>query len=405
MKILLGTVPYGRDNVGDEAILATVIDGIREAIPNADITISTGEPTKTAKKFNLKTVPLLGFKDPVYDPKQLDDEMKKADIYIWGGATGLSDYPDTAIKIANTALMNNTELVLYSCGMNDKLNPAHFKLMDGKKKKILSLFSKLSLNLFDFVEIYNNAKESRTRENIKNTLDQASLIISRDVQSKEQIELCGVTKKVYSTSDPAILLKQSSEKRLNEIWEQHKLWDIKKGVRIIGICISAQRAVNQLDDIIALSDHLIKEEKSKILFIPMNPKTDSELMSRIHKQMKFQSDAKVLTGEFEPEEITAIASRMSLVISSRLHLLILSEINHIPIIGLSRGSKIDNFMKLFNESSSGSVEKFDLDIVKSNCNRLLEDSEGFKLRAKSIVAELQSKARKNIELLGNLVKK
>ena len=61
MKILLGGVPLGCDNVGDEAIITCVVQLLREIVPEAELTVSTREEKKTARLLNVRTVPLYGF--------------------------------------------------------------------------------------------------------------------------------------------------------------------------------------------------------------------------------------------------------------------------------------------------------------------------------------------------------
>ena len=43
MKILLGGVPFGCDNIGDEAILASVIGLVRGICRDAELVVSTGD--------------------------------------------------------------------------------------------------------------------------------------------------------------------------------------------------------------------------------------------------------------------------------------------------------------------------------------------------------------------------
>ncbi len=57
-------MPYGKDNAGDEAILAATISLIRTAGNDPEIIVSTGDGEATRKKFNVKTMPLLGFLFP-----------------------------------------------------------------------------------------------------------------------------------------------------------------------------------------------------------------------------------------------------------------------------------------------------------------------------------------------------
>jgi polysaccharide pyruvyl transferase WcaK-like protein len=396
MKILVGVVPYGRDNVGDEAILATIVSSVREAVPNAEITVSTDDEKRTGVKLEVRTAPLFGHDDPSYDKIQLEEEMRKADVFVWGGATGLSDYPHVALRMIKMAHRFGTKTVLYSVGMNDKLNGAFFTLRPGAKLTLFNFMSSLTLNNINFTDIYLRIKEKWMRNKIRGAVNKVHLVICRDRASKVELERCGVMKQIHHTADPAILLEPSNSIRLEQIWLENGLWSDTKPV--VGICISAQHPVKKIDEIVGLADYLVDVHDSHILFIPMNPTTDSVLMEKIHTNMKHRSEASVLTGEFEPEDIAAIASRLSLVISSRLHLLILSAISYIPLVGLSRGSKVDTFVSLFGESTSGNVEQFDPHKLKDTCDRLLSDPDVFRHNAEVVVRKLQTQAAENIRL-------
>jgi polysaccharide pyruvyl transferase WcaK-like protein len=402
MRILIGTVPYGRDNVGDEAILATVVASIREYFPDADIIASTDDGEATAEKLKIKTLPLFCHNVPGATYSQMVDAVKWCDVYIWGGATGLSDYPENALEIADLALENGKKLVLYGCGMNSELNPAHYRLHSGPKKTILSLLGFFTGDVNRFVNAYQDRSEKKTMAHIQKSLNRASLIVVRDKETKQLLQdNCGVVTAVNAMADPAILLPLCSSERLNEIWEDKLGWD--KDVDIVGIGISAQREVTSLDDIVALADYLVETHKVKILYLPMNPKTDAATMVKIREEMRNKGEASVLEGFYEPEEIAAFAAKTKLIISSRLHLLILATISKIPIVGLSRGSKIDNFLNRLGESSAGSVDDFDLSNIKNYCDRLIMNKAVYLKKSGRVIEEMKEQARESRKLLAEVL--
>ena len=45
---------YGFNNIGDESILRTVIDNLREKVPDVDITVLSHAPAQTAEKYGVK---------------------------------------------------------------------------------------------------------------------------------------------------------------------------------------------------------------------------------------------------------------------------------------------------------------------------------------------------------------
>ena len=60
MRILLGGIPLGCDNIGDEAIIACVVKMLKESLPDAELTVATADPN-TAERLGVGTVPPFGF--------------------------------------------------------------------------------------------------------------------------------------------------------------------------------------------------------------------------------------------------------------------------------------------------------------------------------------------------------
>ena len=56
IKFFLGSVPFGCDNIGDEAILEAIIQILRRNFPKSQICVATAKPEETAKllrEYNL----------------------------------------------------------------------------------------------------------------------------------------------------------------------------------------------------------------------------------------------------------------------------------------------------------------------------------------------------------------
>ena len=70
--------------------------------------------------------------------------------------------------------------------------------------------------------------------------------------------------------------------------------------------------------------------------------------------------------------------------SSRLHLLILASITLTPFIGISRGSKVQNFCSQFDLADIGDVDQLDLSGLEAEVLRLLLEREKFEATAKTV---------------------
>ena len=136
MRLLLGGIPLGCDNVGDEAIIAGVVKMLKESIPGVELTVATADAS-TAALLGVNVVPVFGFLDVGFCG--FADEVRHHDAYIWCGATGLSDYPHVALELLEIAQGEGVPTFVWGVGMDDELNPVFFKVA-GKRRFLLSFF-------------------------------------------------------------------------------------------------------------------------------------------------------------------------------------------------------------------------------------------------------------------------
>jgi polysaccharide pyruvyl transferase WcaK-like protein len=380
-KILLGGVPFGRNNAGDEAILECIVGIVRSICPAADITVSTDDPEGTGKKLGVKTVPLFGFAPP-FSRRQMKRTLKESDLFIWSGATGLSDYPESTVAMLETAQAAGTKTVLFGVGMNDELNPALFTLFPGLRRTVYQAVKCGTLGMLDFVQRSEASKKAQAREKIRQTLSLADLVALRDSESVTALSQCGDIPGVTVGADSALLLEPADLEQIELPEETRRLLNSK--IPKIGICVSAQREIQNTEQLVHCFDQWVDDDTRRIVFVPMNPVTDAALMKNLQQEMKHPDRAVVIEGRREPAEILAVASRMDVIASSRLHLLILASIVHVPIIGISRGSKVDNFLRPFGLESAGSVESCCFDRLDREVRRLLNEREAFETTSKAV---------------------
>jgi hypothetical protein len=65
-------------------------------------------------------------------------------------------------------------------------------------------------------------------------------------------------------------------------------------------------------------------------------------------------------------------------------LLILASILHVPIIGISRGSKVDNFLAPFGHTSAGTVDECNFDHMQTELDRLIEFRAEFEIASTAV---------------------
>ena len=382
MRILLGGVPFGCDNIGDEAIMASVSGLVRGIRPDAELVVSTGDRAGTERKFGLKTVPLYGF-DPAVPAERLGEALDGVDSYIWAGATGLSDYPEMACTLLETAQAKGVRTIVWSVGMNDAFNPAFFTL-HGKKKRIVDALK--ACCGFDLEKRWIERRVHCIRERLACTLGRCDLVVLRDPKSLEVLRMCAPFPDAVAGADTAVLQKQCAPEALP--WSESERNLFRSASKRMAVCVSEQNRIREFDKFTGWLDGMIETHPGLLIVtVPMNPKKDFRVMEEMKQRSKYPD--RILSLRFlEPEEVQAVAAECSVIVSSRLHLLILGLNNLVPGVGIARGSKIEYFLSRFGLTTAGSTDALDQPRLTESAEWALTHQDEFKLRAASVRAGL-----------------
>ncbi len=330
-----------------------------------------------AAKLGVECAPLYGF-TPDKTMAQFGRFVGGFDLFLWAGATGLSDYPAAAVALLETALRAGVRCALWSVGMNSELNPAFFKA-GGKRLTLLKILSFCCGNTLDFPRFYEWFISHRMRRRIGRVLKKCVFVSVRDPESARELVRCGYKDAVVG-ADPALLLKTGTQ----EIFHR------QRGIRAIGVGISAQRPVRDREAIVGLLNRFLEEKSTRLIFIPMNPRADGELMRSIRDQLDRRNQTLIAENVTDPEAVQALAGECDLVFSSRLHLLILAANAGTPVIGVARGSKVANFLNNFGLSPVCSVDKFNPEGLFCEVERLSDrdNAAAFRKRCAEVCKEL-----------------
>jgi len=327
MKILLGGIPLGCDNIGDEAIIACVVKMLKDSIPGVELTVATADPA-TEARLGVAVVLPYGFAGQGLEG--FAETVRRHDAYVWCGATGLSDYPQVALDLLSAAQEVGVPTFIWGVGMDDELNPVFFRV-HGKKRLLLLLFG--------LVGWYERRLRARLARRISTILPRCKGVWLRDPESARMLATMGFPRADIA-ADTAILLGNGERGTGNG----------ERGT--LGLCISTQRQVADLEGLKGMIA-AVRATGAQVLGIPMNPKTDRALLERL--------GVACIAGD-TPEAVTEAAAGCSVVLSSRLHLLILAANVGTPILGIARGSKLANWLANFGRTVEGSV--FDCDWAK-----------------------------------------
>ena len=371
MKILLGGIPLGCDNIGDEAIVACVVKLLKSSLPGVELAVATADPA-TAELLGVEVVPPFGFAGTPL--AGFAAAVRGRDAYVWCGATGLSDYPAVALDLLEIAQREGVATYVWGVGMDDELNPVFFKA-HGKRR--------LLLRCLGLVGWYERRLRARLARRIAAILPRCRGVWLRDPESAAMLATMGFAGAKVA-ADSAILLGNGKD-----ITQRHR--DSEN--LTLGLCISTQR---QVSDLAGLSKLIaaVRASGANVLGIPMNPKTDRALLGRL--------GVECIAGT-TPEAVVEAAAKCDVVLSSRLHLLILAANAGTLGFGIARGSKLANWLANFGQTVEGSVYDCDWERVTRRVLAALKDRGDWdEVRAKAYTELYERLERARRELVSGL---
>lgn len=331
-KVHIGGVFYGMHNIGDEAILYSMV---REFGKTYRISASSYDSKWLLKYFpetELKRIhavyakPKLGLtavprRNIISNRKKVMADQKvlcSVDGYICGGATILSDCPWHSLKTVEQAGRLGKKVILWGVGMADSTD------------QDTNHYIRKILNMPYVVKVY-----------------------ARDEFVQERLEKIGIVPDKLSVSyDPAIML-EGTRFALEDYLTDRETELLHNGYENICISISGEVDIASKTPIGEISEFvkmLLKTGRYNIFLIPTgcgDHCQDKRLLREIKRQCT--SDQIVMVEkEFEPDHLVWLLKEFKFSVSSRLHLNIFSACAGIPSIGLVRNSKITDFAKLLN---------------------------------------------------------
>lgn len=278
---------YGYGNLGDEILLEVVIGEVLKFVNRDDVIVFSERPSDVEKSHRIKSV-IIGYEGKL---GEFIDALEKIDILIWGGGGSFSDWQKEALpnifKIISIAKALNKRIFLYSIGCGP--------ITTENGKRIMQEICKLC----DFVTV-------------------------RDIGSYKLLKELDI-EELYLTSDPAVtydsypVIRSTRTKTINlgicvsYLFNNENLWP-NQFEKFFSYKVSMIKLLNEI-----VKKHL----RTKIWFIPVFPK-DEDFARELMLDLNLDNISLIPYRNYD--EIVGSLAKMDIVISTRLHAIILSRV-------------------------------------------------------------------------------
>ncbi len=191
--------------------------------------------------------------------------------------------------------------------------------------------------------IKNDSNRVRAAKVINKYVDAITL---RDPNSLKELESMGVTQpKISLAADTTVILPPAEPDVLDGILESH---GIPADGQYVGFALRPWPDFDaKLSHIAAAADYVYEKYGMTPVFFPLEPRLDLEASKRVMARMK--APHHLLTGHFTAGQTIGILSRMKVVVSMRLHGLIFSASQGVPLVGIVYDQKVSSFLSYIGQ--------------------------------------------------------
>lgn len=360
-KIILSGY-FGYDNLGDEAILYSMIEGLK-TLENVELVALSANPEKTTQKFGIRAAERMKV-------GTLLKEIKNCDLFISGGGSLFQD-------------VTSKRSIYYYLGL----------LFLAKKifKKKVMIYSQGIGPVLD----------SSNRKKMKAMFNDLDCINVRDKESKKELLDMGVNREISVTADTVFMLPSADSQWGHALFEKMGV-DVQE--KTVGISIRPWKDLDKtiVEEIKNTIEHL-QDTGVNIVLLPFHHPGDLTLSKMVYNSLNDKKNVFLIEESLNEREMLSVIANIDIMLSMRLHGLIFGVVGGAYPIGISYDPKINSLMKELQFQEPISVEQLDSGELITQLEDSLADLEKRKEQTKKAANTMREKALKNIELVKELL--
>lgn len=295
-------------NLGDEAILHSIVDQMRSSLQVQEIVVFSRDPEDTLARHAVDRA--LAMREMTREESRA--EVEKLDLLILGGGGILYD-KGAEVYLREVALAHEARIpvVVYAIGAGP-------------------------------------LKQPDSRRLVREHLTPAALVTVRDRQTLRLLQDAGVEREIQLTADPALLLQP---KELNSEMLAREGLDTNRpliafSVREPGPAAPDIQAEHYQALLADTADFMIERYDADVAFIAMErAHKDLQQSHAVAARMHHARSAHILRGDYTSHDVLALLARCTFAVGMRLHFLIFAALQGVPFVALPYASKVTGLIE------------------------------------------------------------
>ncbi|HYD57524.1 MAG TPA: polysaccharide pyruvyl transferase family protein [Burkholderiales bacterium] len=356
---------YGGMNLGDEAILQSIITQLRKDL-EVEITVFSRDAEDTKARHPVeRVVPVRRLSRAEVVP-----EIERLDVLILGGGGILYDAEARIyLREVQIAREKGVPVFVYAIGAGP-------------------------------------LKEPTVQEAVRECLEHADVITVRERSAQAVLESAGVHHQVVVTADPALLLKPEP---LPRGMLKHEGLEGRRN--IVGMSVREPGvAAPDLDPkfyhalLANAADYMVDRFDADVVLVPMERSVlDVQHSHGVIANMLRPQRATVLRGEYTSGQILELIGHFDFVLGMRLHFLVFAALQKVPFVALPYAGKVSGFLEDLKVPTPP-MQLVSAGRLIAHLDKSWDERRAMKAQLAKTVPALQARAQETHKLLLELVR-
>lgn len=299
---------YGKGNAGDDAILLAIITELRKLNPDLTFQVLSRNTQETRMKYRVNSIYTFNYFKIIL-------AMGRAHLYINGGGSLMQDVTSWRslwfyLSTLSIAKRLGCNVLMYGCGIGPIRSASNRRL---------------------------------AAKVIQKNVDAITL---RDPDSQQELDSMGVTTpQITLSADPTVILSAASPEVVDGLMNS---WELRPDGNYIAFILRPWPGFDEkLRVFVAAAEYAYRTYGLIPVFFPIEPRLDVSVARRVAAQLKVPCH--VLSEPCTAHQALGVLSRMKVVVSMRLHGLIFSAGQGVPLVGIVYDQKVSSFLSYIGQ--------------------------------------------------------
>ncbi|MCL2336720.1 MAG: polysaccharide pyruvyl transferase CsaB [Firmicutes bacterium] len=355
---------YGFNNLGDEAVLFSILQSLRQVVPDIEITVLSNDPTATAREYGVTAVDR-------WNMGAVAGALRDSRLLISGGGSLLQD-------------VTGPRSLLYYLG-------------------IIWLARLLRRPVLYYSQGIGPVNAGWGRRLTGLTTRGVRAVTVRDEESAADLLAMGVRRAPEVTADPVLGLDPAAIDRAvgARVLKQH---DITPGSLLVGVAVRSLPAppADWAAQLAGALDLLVRAGRA-VVFVPMQRPPDVSAAREVAALMR---EKRVIIGEpLTVVQMVSLVANLDLLLGMRLHALIFAAVMGTPPLGIVYDPKVERFLRRIGLTPAGTPEQLRSAPLAAMAETCLSDREKLAAQIAPLLDELRMAARRPAEIVRAILEK